>query len=410
MRRFFILAMIFGVFSTVSAQEERLQVAASYTILADVVQNVAGDAADVTTLMPVNADPHTFEPTPRDLTVLADADVIFVNGALFEEGLLESIESAGENTNILEASTCVEMIAYGAGGHDHSDEEHADEDHSDEDHSDEEHSDEDHADEDHSEGEEVEVSSEMVELCSGHEAEFEAIHDMREVDEDGEEHDHEHGETLGALYAVDCGEGHDHDDEDGEEMAEGDHDHEHGACDPHVWMNPHNVMYWTMMIRDTLVEMDPNNADAYTANAEAYLLELDSLMHDFIIPSMDSIPEANRVLVTNHESLGYLANYFEMEVVATVLPGNVTGAEPSTAAIADVIDTINEEGVSAIFAETTVSDDITQQVANETGAEIFTLYSGSLSAADGPAATYIDYMTYNVGTIADALSAGEAAS
>ena len=83
-------------------------------------------------------------------------------------------------------------------------------------------------------------------------------------------------ETLGALYQADCGEGHGHimkkrantkKSEEHEEHGDDEHGHDHGACDPHVWMEPHNVMYWTMLIRDTLIELDPANAETYTANA-----------------------------------------------------------------------------------------------------------------------------------------------
>lgn len=410
--------------ATVNAQDEPLDIVASFTILADVAQNVAGDAAVVTSLMPAGADPHTFEPTPRDLTALADADVVFTNGAFFEEGLLEAIENAGAETLMVEASACVEILPFGVTGHDHGDEEHGDEDH------DEEHGDEDHGDEQGHEGD----MSAIAALCAAHHDEMAAIHEAgHEHDEDemhaGEEHedeasDHEHGEegdhdehehsevmTLGMLYTLDCGMGHDHEGEEahdeehdeGEEHSDEEHDHDHGSCDSHVWMEPHNAMYWAMLIRDTLIELDPANADTYTANAEAYLLELDALAHDVVMPMVETVPEENRVLVTNHESMGYFAARHGFEVVTTVIPGGGTAAEPSAAAIAEIIDTINAEGVPAIFVETTVSDAIAEQIATETGAELFLLYSGSLSEADGPAATYIDYITYNVTTIVTAL-------
>ena len=123
-------------------QEDKLNVVASYSILADVVQNIAGDHVAVTTLIPVGADPHTFQPSPRELTALTDADLIFVNGAGIEEALLDVIEGAAEDTPIVEISACVEIIPIGASGHMHEDDEHA---HDDDDHADE--HDDDHADE-----------------------------------------------------------------------------------------------------------------------------------------------------------------------------------------------------------------------------------------------------------------------
>jgi len=152
--------------------------------------------------------------------------------------------------------------------------------------------------------------SAIAELCKDHVAEFEVLHD------DAHEHaddDHDHGkmESIGMLYMADCGDGHgdEHRDEEhsDEEHSDEEHAHDHGACDPHVWMNPHNVIYWIMLIRDTLVELDPANAETYMSNADAYILELDALMHDVIEPVADSVPAENRILITSHDSLGYFA-------------------------------------------------------------------------------------------------------
>ena len=111
MRQRFVFVVLLNLLLLLSipfsnAQEDRLQVVGSHSILSDVIANVAGDAADVTSTMPLGADPHSFQPTPSDLTALADADVVFINGAFFEEGLLEAIENAGDDMNIVTAS-CV---------------------------------------------------------------------------------------------------------------------------------------------------------------------------------------------------------------------------------------------------------------------------------------------------------------
>lgn len=449
MRQRFVFVVLLNLILLLSmslsnAQDERLQIVGSHSILSDVIANVAGDVADVTSVMPKGADPHSFLPSPSDLTALADADVVFINGAFFEEGLLEVIENAGDDMNIVTASSCVEIIAFG--GHDeHGDEEHAHEEgeeHRDEEHEDEEGEDHEHGDEEHAheEGEDHEHGDEehsemgdmsaIAMLCEQHYAEMEALHEDShehgdEEHEEGEEHahdedeDHEHGdeehehgkvETLGALYQADCGEGHDgHNDEEEGEHEEGDEhgdEHDHGACDPHVWMEPHNVMYWTMLIRDTLIELDPANADVYTANASEYLETVDALVHDFVIPMVETLPEENRVLITNHDAFGYFVARYEFEVVGTIIPSLSTLAEASTADVAETIDLIREQNIPAIFAETTVSDDLAQQIAEETGAQLYILYSGSLSDEDGPASTYIDYIRYNVTTIVEALGGG----
>jgi ABC-type Zn uptake system ZnuABC Zn-binding protein ZnuA len=345
-----LLAMTIG---WVEAQTERLQIVAAHTILTDVVRNVAGNAADVTSLMPSGADPHSFQPAPQDLAWLADADVIFVNGAGFEEGLLEAIQNAGEDLNIVTASECVEILPFGEHSH---------------------------------EGDDAEGDFDPVtaERCAANYAELAALHtDENEV-----------AGYLGPLYALECGEG-DHE-------AVGEHDH--ANCDPHVWTDPHNVALWTLTVRDTLSNLDAANADTYAANAANYLNALESLLHDELEPMIEAVPVENRVLVTNHETLGYFAHRFGFEIVGVVISGGSTLAEPSAGEIAALIDTVRAGGVAALFAENTVSPAVAQQIADETGAAFYTLYSDSLSEADGPAGTYLDYMRYNVSTIADALS------
>lgn len=66
---------------------ELLQVVATTTIVGDVVARVGGDAIRLTVLLPVGADPHTYQPRPADLTTMAQAHVIFVNGLGLEESL-----------------------------------------------------------------------------------------------------------------------------------------------------------------------------------------------------------------------------------------------------------------------------------------------------------------------------------
>lgn len=75
-----LLILLMAVAPMTGAQEDRLQIVGSHSILTDVITNVASDVADVTSVMPRGADPHSFQPTPSDLTALADADVVFING------------------------------------------------------------------------------------------------------------------------------------------------------------------------------------------------------------------------------------------------------------------------------------------------------------------------------------------
>jgi manganese/iron transport system substrate-binding protein len=96
---------------------EKLQVVATTNIVADVVKNVGGDLIDLTALMPLGTDPHTFEPTPQDAAAVADAHVVFVNGAgleVFLEPLLES--AGGGDAKVVPVSYGVELKSGGEHG------------------------------------------------------------------------------------------------------------------------------------------------------------------------------------------------------------------------------------------------------------------------------------------------------
>lgn len=363
--------VVLGSAGWVQAQE-RLQIVASFSILADVAQQVAGDAADVVSLISVGADPHTFSPTPQDLITVANADVILMNGINFEEGLQEALENAGEESNVVSVSACVAVLP--AGVHDH-----------------------DEAEVEIHEGESVVGISSgnttaAAARCAAHYAELgmelPEIHLGEEEHQEGEEH---HVEPLGLLYTLSCGDEHHEEGEHGE-----------GSCDPHVWTNPINVMLWTLHIRDTLSERDPANAHVYGANAAVYIDTLRVLENDVLLPLIDTLPAESRVLVTNHETMGYFAAHYGFELIGVVFEGGTTAAEPSAAEIAMLVDTIRTEGMPAIFAENTIGDVLIQRVAEETGVLVVPLYSDSLG--DSEAATYIDYMRYNVQAIVTALA------
>jgi ABC-type Zn uptake system ZnuABC Zn-binding protein ZnuA len=81
-----------------------LRVVASLSFLADIAQNVAGDRFTVTALVPLDTDPHAFQPAPSDLRSVAAADLVLVNGGGLEESLTKSIVAAGGDAVIVEAS------------------------------------------------------------------------------------------------------------------------------------------------------------------------------------------------------------------------------------------------------------------------------------------------------------------
>ena len=224
----------------------------------------------------------------------------------------------------------------------------------------------------------------------------------------GHDHEHEAGATaeahedehLGVLGdGLEC-EAHEH--EEGEDV-----DHEHGACDPHVWMNPLNAISWVNNIVAAFSAADPENAAAYQTNGETYIAQLQALDTE-IEAIISAIAEDQRSLLTNHEFMGYFAERYGFEVVATVLPGMNTGGEVDPQSLAGLIALVREAHVPAIFAEVSANPQIADVIASESGVTVVTaLYSEALGGADSPASTYLDFMRYNAQTIADALTTAE---
>jgi ABC-type Zn uptake system ZnuABC Zn-binding protein ZnuA len=173
--------------------------------------------------------------------------------------------------------------------------------------------------------------------------------------------------------------------------------------DPHFWLDPVLVKTYVANIRDGFIQLDPSGKDVYLKNAETYSAGLDSL--DLWIRSqVDLIPPARRLLVTNHESLGYFADRYGFQIVGAIIPNVSPDAEPSAAQMADLIQRIRAAGAKAIFLETGANPQLADQIARETGCKIITdLYTHSLTPPGGVAPTYVEMMKHNVSVIVEAL-------
>jgi ABC-type Zn uptake system ZnuABC Zn-binding protein ZnuA len=281
------------------AGDHALRVLAVETFLADITQNVAGDRLKVEALMPLGADPHSFEPTPQDVARVADSDVLIVNGAGFEKFLTSLLQNAGGKRLVIEASAGLTPRVPPAG----------------------------------------------------------------------------EGASIG-------------DDPEG---------------DPHFWLNPINTIYYVENIRDGLSQADPAGKEIYARNAQAYIAQLNDL-DAWIAAQTAQIPVEHRLLVTNHESFGYFADRYGFRVIGAIIPSVSTSASPSAKQLAALIGQIKASGAPAIFLETGSNPQLAQQIAGETGVQVVTnLYTHSVSAADGPAPTYLELMRYNASQIVEAL-------
>ncbi|MEK7247406.1 MAG: zinc ABC transporter substrate-binding protein [Chloroflexota bacterium] len=173
--------------------------------------------------------------------------------------------------------------------------------------------------------------------------------------------------------------------------------------DPHVWHDPTNDKVIVGNIAEALGAADPDNKSAYDANAAAYKQTLDET-RDQVQAIINEIPEENRKLVTNHDAFGYFARAFGLEVVGAVIPSVSTGSEPSAEDTAALLDTIEREGVKAIFAESSVNPGLATTLANDAGVTIVDdLYGDSLGEPGSGADTVHGMLLANARKIADAL-------
>lgn len=302
-----------GSAQTESGESGSIKVLASTSFLADIAQNVAGDRAVVESLLPVGADPHSYQAAPTDVSKIAESNVLILNGVEYEHFIEPLLENADGERLVIEATAGL------------------------------------------------------------------TPHEMEEHGHEGEE---EHAE--------------------GEEHPEEGEEHAHEAGDPHMWLDPNLVITYVENIRDGLSEADPEGAETYKANADAYIAQLNEL-DVFIKEQVESIPAERRLLVTNHEAMGYFAERYGFEVVDTIIPSLSSEASASAQEVAAAIKAIKASGAPAIFLGEVENADLANQIASETGVKVVdSLYLETLTDG-GPAATYIEMMKYNVTQIVEGL-------
>jgi zinc/manganese transport system substrate-binding protein len=197
---------------------------------------------------------------------------------------------------------------------------------------------------------------------------------------------------------------------DSAEAIGGGHAHEddpHGDdVDPHWWQDPRNAILAVEAIRDALVEADPDGRRVYDRNARAYVAELRALDEE-IEGCTERVPPGKRKLVTTHDSLGYFADRYDIQVIGSVIPSLSTQAQPSAKDVNALVDQIEDEGVEAIFPEAAVSQRLERAISRESGAEVGgELWTDSLGSEGSGAESYLDAMRANAGVLAEGMSGG----
>lgn len=169
---------------------------------------------------------------------------------------------------------------------------------------------------------------------------------------------------------------------------------EGGEEDPHWWQDPRNSIRAVAAIRDELAAVDPDGAERYERDAERYTRELSALDRE-IAACIDSVPAERRKIVTSHDSLGYFADRYGIDVIGATIPSLSTQAQPSAGETADLIDLIRQAGVDTIYPEAGVSAELEQSIADRADAAVGGELWADTLAPDGEASTYVGAMIAN---------------
>lgn len=217
----------------------------------------------------------------------------------------------------------------------------------------------------------------------------EAKEDEHSEDEHG--HDDEHSEDE-----------HSEDEHGHDEAKEDDHDHDHGSEDPHFWFDMNRMATAAQLIGD---ELAVDNGQAYADCGTQVADEIRAAEAD-VRALLESVPTDQRILVTDHDALGYLADVYGYEVAGTVIPAGTTLAEPSSADLAELVEVMQDEGVRVIFANTADPSALSDAVAAEVGGDVqvVQLFVGSLGEPGSGAEDYISMMRTNAQLISGALN------
>lgn len=173
--------------------------------------------------------------------------------------------------------------------------------------------------------------------------------------------------------------------------------------DPHFWHDVATTMVVVGTIRDALSGIDPANAAAYVANAEAYLTRLETL-DAWVVSQVETLPAERRKLVTSHDTFGYFARRYGFQIVGVGLQSFFTDAQPSAQQINRLVQDIRATGVPAVFVENVTDSRLMQRVGREAGVLVAPqLYTDALGVSNSPAGTYVDLIMHNVQTMTWAL-------
>ncbi len=190
------------------------------------------------------------------------------------------------------------------------------------------------------------------------------------------------------------------------EKSEGE-EHAHGETDPHWWHDPTNVAAAATAVEAALVAADPAAKAQIAANADAYRAKVRAV-DEAIRECIDRVPEADRKIVTDHDAFVYFTERYGVTSVGAVFPATTTQGQPSAGDLAELEQTIEDEGVQAVFPESSLNPKLAERLADDTGVRSDrTLYGDTLGDANTPEGTILGATAANATAMVEGMTGGK---
>ncbi len=385
----------------VATVEDKFLVYTTFYPLQQFTQNIAGDSAEVKTLIPTNGDPHAFELGPKTIVDLSKADMLVYNGVDFEP-YIDEIKSSPDFTHLILVDSSEGITFLEGEKHDHGS----------------------HGGyEEHTEEFLAEIAHTIEEFEHGHISESQTIESIEQILHKHEGDGHGHGEDMieeveMLLHEIEEGHmegpegieeihhlvsGEDVHEEEHEDVHEEEHEEEHEldhVYDPHVWLDPILAKQQVMNIANRMAVSDPDNSETYLSNAKAYSDQLDTLDQE-IRTQLSSCKKDT--FVPFHNAFSYFAERYNLHTLAVIQ--EFSPETPVTAKdIEELIHFAEDNDIKYFFTEENRNPKVAERLASELGGDIL-LFSPleSLTEEDGPDTTYFDKMRDNMDNLKIAL-------
>lgn len=177
-----------------------------------------------------------------------------------------------------------------------------------------------------------------------------------------------------------------------EECHEHEHEGHHHEHDAHIWLSPVNAKVMAENICSALISQFPDHASIFSQN----LIQLQSDLDDLQRYGEDALSTLScRELITFHDGFAYLAQAFDLTIVAAV--EEESGSEASARDLIELIEEVRHHQLPAIFNETNGSSSASSIISRETDVKVYTL---DMCMGDG---NYFENMYQNINTLKEAL-------